>query len=165
VATEEDWVAYRRAVVDVEPPDGPAFRITPAELGVTGVWPTGLLPPVIVITAWDPDSVRLAEGVNRARHAALVDDLATRDIPWWPATGRDVAEVGRQLDSRSPRGHREEGVAATGLTEDEARDLARYYGQAAVYVWTPTAWEVVSCTDGRRVTAGWKVGPLPPDDD
>jgi len=165
VATEENWAAYRMAVVDVEPPDAPAFRVTPAELGIIGEWPTGLVPPVIVITAWNPDSVHLAEDVNRARHADLVDDLTARDIPWWPATGHDVAGAGRRPDSRAPRGHREEGVAATGLTEVEARDLARSYGQAAVYVWTPTAWEVVSCTDGRRVTAGWKVGPLPPADD
>ena len=146
MATEEDWQAYLTAVVDLAPPDRPPFRIVPASPGTTGTWPTALVPPVVVVTAWNPDSLRLTDEENRLRHALLLADLGCRDATWWDAVGRDADGV-----------HREEGVAVLGLAEGAALGLARDHGQAAVYVWTPTAWEVVSCTDDRRTASGWLI--------
>jgi len=149
MATERDWAAYRTAVVDVVPRDRPAFRIVPDAPGAVGTWPDGLAEPLVVVTAWNPDSVRLAGDVNAARHRILTRELSTRGLTWWPATGRDPGD-----------GHAESGAAVPGLPEDQALALGRRHGQAAVYVWTPVAWEVVSCNGDRRETLGWRIaGP------
>jgi hypothetical protein len=150
MATEADWHAYRTAVVDLSPPGRPALRIVPDAVGSVGAWPDGLAAPVVVVTAWNPDSVRLAADVNTARNRLLVRELATRGLAWWPATGRDPADS-----------HGEEGAAVTGLAEDDATDLGRRHGQAAVYLWTPDAWEVVACDRSRRDTLGWRLADVP----
>ena len=150
MATEDDWAAYRTAIVDLEPPGRAPFRIVPVERGSVGRWPDSLASPVAVVTAWNPDGIRLPDGRNATRHRALVQELASRVPAWWPATGRDV-----------PGAHHEEGVALPGLAEAEALDLGRRHGQAAIYVWTPAAWEIVSCTGVRRETLGWRVTGVP----
>jgi len=154
MATERDWEEYRTAVVDVAPPDRPAFRIVPDASGHAGTWPDDLASPVVVVTAWNPDSTHLEPDVNGARQRLLVLELRTRGLAWWPATGRDLGG-----------GHHEEGAAVPGLAEDEGLALGRRHGQAAVYVWTPDAWEVVACDGSHRVTLGWRrtVAPYPPD--
>lgn len=143
MATERDWEAYRTAVVDLALPGRP-IRITPQVSGAVGAWPEDVAAPVVVVTAWNPDSVRLGAAANAARHRALVRDLASRGLTWWPASGRDTDD-----------GHVEEGAAVPGLAEASGLELGRRHGQAAVYVWTPGAWEVVACDGGRRVTQGW----------
>ena len=150
MATEADWASYDRAVVDLAPPGGPTMRLVPARAGATGPWPEGLDLPVIVVTAWNPDSDLRPAVVNRAANEALVAELERRGLPHWPATGRDP-DLAHQ--------HHEEGVAIPGLTEAEGVALGRSYGQAAVYVWTPASWEVVSCTDARRHVHGWRITP------
>jgi Protein of unknown function (DUF3293) len=146
MATDADWDAYRTAVVDLDPPWVPGLRLVPEAPGTTGAWPAQLDSPVFIITAWNPDSVRFDEASNRARHDALVADLARRDVEHWPAVGRDTIAV-----------HHEEGVAAVGITEEAALALGRAHGQAAIYVWTPEAWTVASCTDDRRIILGWRI--------
>jgi len=146
VATTADWAAYDRAVVDLAPPGLPAMRLVPDRPGATGPWPVGIAAPVIVVTAWNPDSDFRPTEVNRVADAALVADLERRGLPHWPAIGRDP-----DLE------HHEEGIAVPGITEAEGIALGRSYGQAAVYVWTPTAWVVVSCTDARRHVHGWRI--------
>ncbi len=145
MATEEDWDSYRAAVVDVTPPGGAPFRIIPAEPGTVGAWPEGLTPPVFVITAWNPDSVRLTPEENQARHVQLLGELELLGLPWWPAVGRDPASS-----------HAEEGILISQIAEAEALAIGRAYGQAAVFAWTPVAWEIISCSDDRRHVGGWR---------
>ena len=45
----------------------------------------------------------------------------------------------------------------SGIDEAEALAIGREYGQAAVFAWSPEAWQVVSCTDDRRHRGGWHV--------
>jgi hypothetical protein len=146
MATDADWEAYRTAVVDLDPPWAPGLRLVPQTPGTTGAWPPQLVGPVFVVTAWNPDSVRLDEEVNRARHDALLADLDRLGVEHWPSVGRDTIAV-----------HHEEGVAVVGMTEEAALAFGRDHGQAAIYAWTREAWEVVSCTDDRRVPLGWRL--------
>jgi hypothetical protein len=150
MATEADWESYDRAVVDVSPPAGGSFRITPAPVGEVGSWPPGLAVPVVVVTAWDPDSVPLPRAANEARHRRLVAELDRLGLGHWPATGRDPHHS-----------HHEEGLAVPGLSGDDGVGLGRLHGQAAIYLWTPETWEVVSCTDDRRRVHGWRLTGLP----
>ena len=130
--------------------DRPAVRIVPDAPGAVGTWPGGLAAPLVVVTAWNPDSMRVADDINAARHRLLALELATSGRTWWPATGRDLAD-----------GHFEEGAAVPCLDEDEACALGSRHGQAAVYVWTPGAWEVLACDRSRRVTLGWRLTDAP----
>jgi Protein of unknown function (DUF3293) len=150
MATEADWDAYRTAVVDVVPTDRTPFRIVPAAPGTSGPWPEELIVPVVVVTAWNPDSIRLGPEENSARHRVLVAELAELGVSWWPATGRDVSD-----------GHAEQGAAVIGMSQADGVRIGRAHGQAAVYVWTPVAWEVVSCRDDRRHTSGWLLTGVP----
>jgi hypothetical protein len=150
MATEQDWASYRGAVVDVTPPGRDPFRITPAAPGVHGRWPFSSTAAVHVLTAWNPDSVRLDRDVNEARNGRLVAELEARGLTWWPASGRDLAGD-----------HAEDGVAVFGLSEPEALAAGRDHGQAAIYRWTPEAWQVVACTGERRHASGWRTGPVP----
>ncbi len=152
MATEEDWASYARAVIDIAPPGRTPLRLAPDASGATGAWPGGLEAPVVVVTAWNPDSVVLHPGDNRVRHQLLVTELDRLDVAHWPAVGRD-------LDTP----HHEEGLAVPGLSEAHGVVLGARHGQAAVYVWTPEALTVVSCTDVRRLSSGWRVVARPPD--
>jgi hypothetical protein len=148
MATDDDWASYDRAVVDLTAPGGRRLRLVPDAPGVVGRWPGGASAPVVVVTAWNPDSVVRPAGENRAANDALAAELDTRGLTRWPATGRDPDD-----------GHHEDGFAVQGLDVDGGTALGRRHGQAAVYVWTPEAWEVVSCTDGRRHVHGWRLEP------
>jgi hypothetical protein len=146
VATEEDWASYVRAVVDLAPPGRDPFRLEPDTPGRTGPWPEPLAAPVVVVTAWNPDSVVLDPGDNRVRNERLAAELDRMGLRHWPATGRDPD---------SP--HHEVGLAVPGLTGEQGAALGRRHGQAAVYLWTPDAWTVISCSDDRRRTLGWRL--------
>ncbi len=146
MATDADWDSYDRAVVDVTPSAATSFRIVPGPAGEVGSWPEGLVAPVVIVTAWDPDSVPLRRQDNDARHRRLVAELDRLRLGHCPATGRDPVAV-----------HHEEGVAVPGMSEAEGASLGRRHGQAAIYVWTPDAWTVVSCTDHRRRVHGWRL--------
>ena len=150
MATDDDWASYDRAVVDLTAPGGRVLRLVPDVPGSTGTWPEGTAAPVVVVTAWNPDSVVRPHEENRAANAALAAELDARGLPRWPATGRDPDD-----------GHHEDGFAVPGLDADAGTALGRRHGQAAVYVWTPDAWQVVSCTDDRHHDHGWRLeGPL-----
>ena len=126
MATDADWASYDRAVVDVTPPRGAPFRIVPGAAGEVGSWPRELVAPVVVVTAWDPDSGRSPRRRTEDRHRRLVAELGRLGLEPLAATGRDPRAV-----------HHEDGVAVAGLSEEDGVDLGRRHGQAAVYVWTP----------------------------
>jgi hypothetical protein len=101
---------------------------------------------VHILTAWDPGPVRPGPAINRARQAALEDDLR-------PLATTMVAAVG--VDPVT--GHREEGVAVRGVSESVVLALGARYDQDAVFAWTPDAWSIVGSHDGLRLTSGWAV--------
>ena len=143
------WVSYAKTIVDVMPPGEAALRITPAPKGEVGTWPVRFTPPVFVITAWDPGVDRPEVAVNRERQRALEADLRQFTAELWPAVGLDP-------DSK----HYEEGVAVSGIPEEDAIRLGSRYGQNAIFAWTPTAWMILSCVDARHHESGWIVEPI-----
>ena len=119
--------------------------------GQIGRWPWPTTEPVPILTAWDPGEERLGLEENRHRGAEL--EAALR-----PRARRLLEAVGVDPDS----GHREEGLAALGLSVDEAVALGGRFRQAAIFVWAPDAWSIVSCRDERRVGFGWSIAVLRP---
>lgn len=146
MVTEEDWASYARAVIDFAPPGRPPFRLVPDAPVATGIWPRDLVAPVLIVTAWNPDSIILQEADNQARNQLLVAELDRPGVIVWPAVGRDP-----------DTDHHEEGVAVSGLTLVEGVTLGIRHGQASVFVWTPSALAVVSCSDDRCHSSGWRL--------
>jgi hypothetical protein len=77
----------------------------------------------VFIVAWNPASRRQDDAANRTAHAALVRVLAERKLAWLP-------HVGTSDDGDD--GWREEGCFVLDLDDDDARALARRFGQTAV---------------------------------
>lgn len=146
MVTEEDWASYARAVIDFAPPGRPPFGLVPDAPGAIGVWPQDLVAPVLIVTAWNPDSIILPEADNRARNQLLVAELDRPGVTLWPAIGRDP-----------DTDHHEDGLAVSGLTLAEGVALGARHGQASVFVWTPAAMAVVSCSDARYHSSGWRL--------
>jgi hypothetical protein len=149
---DDPWAAYARTVVEiVRGAEGDFVTVCAAPPGQTGRWPWPTREPVPILTAWDPGEERRALDVNRRVGAELEATLR-------PRARRVLEAVGVDPDS----GHREEGLAALGLSVDEAVSLGAGYGQDAIFVWAPHAWSLVSCRDERRVGFGWCVSVLRP---
>jgi hypothetical protein len=144
VISDASWTAYTKAVVDIDPPGRTGLRISPRPKGEVGLWPNWLRAPLFVITAWNPGPNRLEIELNRARQRSLEADLARLGVTVWPAVGWDI-------DTQ----HREESVAVSGLSEEDAIELGTLYGQDAIFGWTPTAWHILSCVDESHRELGW----------
>jgi hypothetical protein len=146
---DDPWAGYARTVVEIAGPDG-RVTVRAAPPGEVGAWPWPSDPPgaLFIMTAWDPGDQRPGLDENRRRQAALEEDVRRLTDVRWEAVGVDP-ETGR----------REEGVAAAGLAEEEARALGARYRQDAVFRWAPEAWEIVACDGVRRVVLGWTARP------
>ncbi|MGP0032900.1 MAG: DUF3293 domain-containing protein [Acidimicrobiales bacterium] len=143
------WAEYAKTIVEIALPGAGGLRIHPAPRGTVGIWPAVFSAPIFVMTAWDPGADRLSVRANRERQATLEGELHQRSVELWSAVGWDP-------DSE----HREEGVAVSGLSEEEATTIGARYGQHAIFRWTPAAWLILSCVDVRRHEAGWSIEPV-----
>ena len=151
VASDDTWASYGRTVVEIVRPEEGTLTIRSAPEADPGRWPWPSEEPVYILTAWDPGPARPGPAINRARQAALEDDLRPLAVAMAAANGVDPVT-----------GHREEGVAVRGVSESVILALGARYGQDAVFAWTPTAWSIVGCRDGRRLTSGWTLGRAGP---
>ena len=137
----ERFAEYARAVVRIAGTDGDLV-LSPRPAGVVeGPFP---FPgrELFVLTAHDPGPVRLPAAENARRHHALRQALAGHHL--WRTVSSDPAG-----------GHAEDGVLVGGLTTAAVTDLARRFGQEAVFRWTPWSWSVVPCSGGGVIEQGW----------
>lgn len=100
--------------------------------------------PLHVVTAWNPGGRRADPVANATADRAL---------------RAEVAELGlraEEAEGRAPDGTwAERSLAIVGADEAVVLDLARRYGQAAIYRWTPTERAVVWCDDRPDDVQGW----------
>lgn len=145
----DPWAGYARTVVVIVRPDATNLVVEAAPPGERGAWPWTTDDAVHVLTAWDPGAVRPPDEENRANQAALEADLRRlRPDELSDAVGVDPAS-----------GRREEGAAVRGLALETVLDLGARYGQEAIFEWTPQAWAIVACREGRRREFGWLATP------
>jgi hypothetical protein len=143
--------SYGQTVVEILRPGQRSLTVRSAPEFDEASWPWPTAEAVHILTAWDPGAERPGRDRNRARQAALEDELGLLAVPRWATVGSDAAT-----------GRREEGVAVRGVPESEVRALGARYGQDAIFTWTPGAWAIVACGDGRRLSSGWSlVRPAP----
>jgi len=143
---DDPWAAYARTVVEIFRPDEGNIVVGAAPPGQIGDWPWASPQPVHILTAWDPGDERPGAEENRTRQAALEADLHMATDALWFTVGVDPVS-----------GHREEGVAACGVSEAEALALGARYRQEAIFVWTPDEWAIVACGGSRRLVGGWRL--------
>lgn len=149
LAPDDPWSSYARTVVVVVRPGAPNLVVEAAPPEQSGVWPWPTRDAVHILTAWDPGGARPDEEENRTNQLALEAELAELGPHGsWDAVGVDPVS-----------GHREEGMAVSGLPLDVVLDVGARYGQEAIFEWTPGAWAVVACRGDRRVGLGWVVTP------
>lgn len=149
LAPDDPWSSYARTVVVVVRPGAPNLVVEAAPVERSRTWPWPTADAVHILTAWDPGEARPDEEENRANQVALEAELG--DLG--PHGSCDAVGV----DPVS--GHREEGVAVSGLALEVVLDLGARYGQDAIFEWTPEAWAVVACRGGRREDFGWLLTP------
>lgn len=89
-----------------------------------------------------------AEAANTRRRGDLAAFLDAEAATWHPAVGGD------------PDGpHLEPGAVVLGLDLAAAAALGARFGQLAVYVWTPDALHLLSCTTARHDILGYRAFP------
>lgn len=142
---QQSWAAYRAAVVSLQV-FGEDAVVGPLEvIGETAVEfrnPSGAT--VHILTADNPRGQIQSDDANRAAYNALLDALADRNVEVTPAAGHDVEGT-----------HIEASVAVTGLTDEEAMQLGRQFGQQAIFAWRPDSWDLIRCSDGAIESRDW----------
>jgi hypothetical protein len=149
VAEDVMWDGFAQAIVEVGLTDGPAV-LRPAAPGRVGVFPFDR--PMHILTAYNPAGRVTDAADNAARHEALGDALAGLQI---------VPTVGSAPDGTL----REPGYGLLGADLGQALDLARAFGQRAIYQWTQDALSIVGVDEQVQIDLGWSLhgsGATPP---
>ncbi len=81
------------------------------------------------VTAWNPGSVAQSDEDNASAHIRLVSEIEPRACPYYTGYGRDPSGVWPA----------ERSLLILGLSAEEACDLGRRFGQAAIVVSDATA--------------------------
>lgn len=138
------WDGFAGAVVHLTFPDG-VRCLAPRPDGEVGEFPFDA--PVHIVTAYNPAGIEIDEQANIDRHRRLGDAVAGVDT---------VTTVGSAPDGSMP----EPGFALLELQLDEALDLARAFGQRAIYRWTPDELDIVGVDEPHHRRLGWSLTEL-----
>lgn len=147
-ADDRLWNAYAAAVVDIDLPTG-RIRVSPctAPDPVDSVPPAG---PMHVLAVCQPGEHPGSDREHRLRHH-LMARLREQGAVVYPATGgaRDGS-------------YRELSVAASGLSDDQARAWGRDFGQVAVFAWRDASWVLLASVTDRILRRTCRIEPSPP---
>jgi hypothetical protein len=151
---EERWQAYVHTHVRVQHPRVGAIEVRPVSIGnVIGEFPDEAGRTIHVLTAHNPGRQLSVEDNNR-RQSDLIRIVGERThIEAWPALGGDPQWQ-----------HAEDSIAAVGMTDSEALELARRFDQDAIFSWTPQSWRLLSCDGDREHESGWASHPTTGED-
>jgi hypothetical protein len=135
------WDAFAGAVITIELGVGRRV-LEPRPTGVVGTFP--LADPVHIITEWNPGGApsTLASNIERAKDLdASLDQL------------QPLPTIGSAVDGSFP----EPGVAVVGLSETQAIEFGRRFGQAAIYRWTPDSLTILGADHLGEHVMGWEL--------
>lgn len=151
------WNEFRRTRVRLRVDDG-LLDIAPATIDVRAAFVPGAIGPIHIVTAQNPMGLAAPVETNTAANERLAAELA-RDprLNVRPATGYGGGPAGDHGTWS------EEGFAIEGLSDDEALDLARRYGQRAIFTWRdePGGFRLVACDGSADEPRGWTATFVP----
>jgi hypothetical protein len=128
---------YQATVVTVWDPAQPDDDLDPAlvaqERGEQGV----------VLTAWNPGDTRWSQEVNESANEGLLAALTATGLCVWSADGR-------ALDGS----FHEPGFCVWAMTDRQGLDIARAFGQFAIYVYRPSGIREIGWTADGAMTPG-----------
>jgi hypothetical protein len=144
------WRYFFETVLVVRPPGEPPFEIDLRRTPRSGLGEElarrGLAGPFAVITAYNPFGHPRDAAANSRRDRELAVRLATLGSK----APQSVAPI--RVDGRSPDGSHVEPGYGVLLPLEEARALAREFGQTAIFWWDgEDFWIVEAVEEGRRV--------------
>lgn len=129
------WEAFTSTVIHIDGPEG-AVEVRPN--CPPDRWPWS--GPIYVVTGWNPGR-KACDRENAAANARLEDHLRAAGYRIWPAVGRSVDGTWSELS-----------YAVAGIDQVDIIDLARRFGQLAVFVVSPDG--LRSWTAGDRRLGG-----------
>ena len=135
------WDGFAGAVVRLELSTG-GVLLEPRPPGEVGVFPFAA--PVHIVTASNPAGSEIDEAANMVRHRLLGIAVTGLDV---------IPTVGSAPDGSMP----EPGFGLLGVSLDTALDLAREFGQRAIYQWTSDALTIVGVDEPHRRRRGWSL--------
>lgn len=140
------WALYLQAIADIEFGKDRVVRVATDSAGsAEGCFPEPSGHTIHVITAHNPGGRTVLPQDNDRAHGALIKEIRRRSLAWWPATG-----------GAAHGGHIEASAAVAGLSDAEARELGRRFGQDAVFAWDPASWRLLSCIGDQTAARGWR---------
>ena len=128
--------AYEQTLFEVHCLGGRVVLSTDGIVEGNAAWlPVG---PIALITAYNPGVTRPGPGRNNAANQQLEELLRARGYRFSTGSGfsRD-------------RSHSEPSYAVESLTEDDARELGREFGQAAVFYWKDGVGTLLWCSQAE----------------
>jgi hypothetical protein len=144
VTEDTMWDGFAGAIVQVEVDSGPIVLV-PKPPSEVGVFPFDQ--PVHILTAYNPAGQVIDSSDNEARHEALGTALMGHRV---------VPTVGSAPDGT----FREPGYGMLDVGLEEAIDLARTFGQRAIYRWTPDVLSIIGVDEPVQIDVGWTLQEL-----
>ena len=138
-AANEPWSFYLETMVHFQTA-GVTGVVRPVRGGGSDQPPLG---PLHVISATQPGSEP-----NSKESAAR---LAVLDVELRNAGIGSIRAIGSSFDGQ----HQEDGRALFGLSDSEACELGRRFGQVAVFAWHGPLWSLLACASNRRTDSYW----------
>ncbi len=145
--TDATWTEFRRTRLQIDTDDG-ELEVAPSHGSARGAYLPGATGPLHVLTAWNPQGTRQSDEANHAADRALTIDLDERaGLRRWRTTG-----IGAGDDWS------EEGWSVEGLSRADVLDLARRFGQRAIFEWLdePGGFRLVACDGTADEARGWQ---------
>lgn len=136
---DEMWQGFAQAIVTLQL-DGARAVLQPEEPDRVGSFP--FLNPVHIVTAFNPAGLETDARENDRRHVAF---------------GRVVEhyETFPTIGSAPDGSFAEPGYGLVDVSTDDALDVARTFGQRAIYRWTSDALTILGVTESIELRLGW----------
>lgn len=127
---QELIAAYTATHYEAQTPTGRiTLLIGEKSLALAELLSRAALDSAAYVTAWNPGSVAHSDEANASAHARLVREIESRACPYYTGYGRDPSGLW-------PAEH---SLLILGLSAEDACDLGRRFGQAAIVVSDATA--------------------------
>ena len=136
---DEMWQGFAEAIVTLQL-DGATAVLRPDEPDRVGSFP--FPSPVHIVTAFNPAGLEIDAQENDRRHVAL--GLAVEHYETFPTIG-----------SAPDGSFAEPGYGLVDVSTDDALDVARTFGQRAIYCWTSDSLTIFGVTESIELRLGW----------